>query len=330
MGIPGVEEILDALLQLLHTAKHTPADRFLIQFGEPAFDQIQPTGTGGDEVQHKPWMLGQPTSHAFVAVGAVVVEDQVQRHGAGKFQVQTPQKFQELLMPMSGLTFADHPALHDLERGKQGGGAVPFVVVREGATASGLERQAGLGAIQRLNLALFIHAEHDRILRRGQIHAHDIRELLQKFRVARKLETFGQMRLELMFLPDPLNGVLTDALCQCQGPTAPVRGPRRLGLQGGGHDVRHGRRAIPGLAPASGRNLPNTTNALFAHPSPPQCRRAPLHLQGLGDLPIRLTLASSQNNPRAEHHLLRCRTSTNPLFQTNSFGFRENDDNAFA
>ena len=233
-------------------------------------------------------------------------------------------------MPMPGITFADHMAFDHLERGKQGGGAVALVVVGEGATTAGLERQSGLGAIQRLKLTLFIDAEHDRILRRGQIHAHHIGELLQKFRVARKLETLGQMGLELVLLPDPLNRILADALRQGQGPAAPVRGPCRLGLQGGRHAARHGLWAIARLAPATSRNLPKTANALFAHPSPPQGGGAPLHLQGLGDLPVRLPAHGGQNNPRPQHHLLRSGTGANPRFQTNAFGFREDNDNAFA
>jgi hypothetical protein len=37
---------------------------------------------------------------------------------------------------------------------KQGGRAVPLVVVGHGAALAGLERQTGLGSIERLNLAL--------------------------------------------------------------------------------------------------------------------------------------------------------------------------------
>ena len=72
-------------------------------------------------------------------------------------------------MPMPVIGLADDAALDDVERGKQRGGPVPVVVVRVGAAATGLERQTGLRAIQRLDLAPLIDAQHHGILRRGQV-----------------------------------------------------------------------------------------------------------------------------------------------------------------
>ncbi len=48
---------------------------------------------------------------------------------------------------------ADHGAVEDVEGGEQGGGAVALVVVGHGAAFAGLHRQAGLGAVERLDLA---------------------------------------------------------------------------------------------------------------------------------------------------------------------------------
>ncbi len=58
-------------------------------------------------------------------------------------------------------------------------------------------RQTRLCAIQRLNLALLIHAEHQRLLRWIQIQADDVGQFLQKLGVARQLERFDPVRLEL-------------------------------------------------------------------------------------------------------------------------------------
>ena len=43
-----------------------------------------------------------------------------------------------------------------VERGEQGGRAVALVVVGHGPAFSGLQRQAGLGAVERLDLALLV------------------------------------------------------------------------------------------------------------------------------------------------------------------------------
>src|SRR5437773_4651653 len=60
---------------------------------------------------------------------------------------------------------ADHGAVEHAERGEQGGGAVPLVVVCHGLAAPGLDRQSGLDAVESLDLTLFIDRKH----RRGRL-----------------------------------------------------------------------------------------------------------------------------------------------------------------
>lgn len=84
VGVPRREKSGDSLFQLLHAAENAPAHGLLAEFGKPALDQVEPTGTGGDEVQNKPRVFGQPAPDPFMAMGAVVVEDQVQGHRASR------------------------------------------------------------------------------------------------------------------------------------------------------------------------------------------------------------------------------------------------------
>ena len=56
----------------------------------------------------------------------------------------------------------------DLQGGKQRGGAVPDVVM-ELLGMPGLHRQRLLGPVQRLDLGLLVHTQHDRVLRRRRI-----------------------------------------------------------------------------------------------------------------------------------------------------------------
>src|SRR5436190_16411725 len=98
-------------------------------------------------------------------MGAVVVHHQMQRHGAGKFLVQAPQKFQPLLVSMPGVALTDDPPLQDLQSRKERGRAVTLVVVRHGPATALLQRQTGLRAVQGLDLTLLIYAEHDRLRR---------------------------------------------------------------------------------------------------------------------------------------------------------------------
>src|SRR5215218_7766280 len=87
-----------------------------------------------------------------------------------------------------------------------------LVVMRHGATTSLLQRQARLGTVERLDLALLIHRKHQRLVRRIEIQADDVLHLLGKALVVRQLEAFPLMRLELVRLPDPLHTAIAEAI----------------------------------------------------------------------------------------------------------------------
>ena len=57
---------------------------------------------------------------------------------------------------------------------------MPLVVVCHGLAAPGLDRQPGLGAVERLDLAFFIDRQHHRMGRRIDIEPNNISELVGK------------------------------------------------------------------------------------------------------------------------------------------------------
>ena len=73
-------------------------------------------------------------------------------------------KREELLVTMTGLALGHHGAGGDVQGGKQGGGAVPLVVVGKAFHVSQAQGQHGLTSFQRLDLALFVHAQHHGVL----------------------------------------------------------------------------------------------------------------------------------------------------------------------
>jgi hypothetical protein len=72
-------------------------------------------------------------------------------------------------MPVSLVTLPHHPSLKDLQGREQRRSAVALIVMRHGSATALLQRQTRLGAIQCLNLALFIDAQHHRLLWRIQV-----------------------------------------------------------------------------------------------------------------------------------------------------------------
>ena len=138
-------------------------------------------------------------------VGGVVVGDQMQVETLGRAAVDEPQEFEPFLVTVALHAFADHFAGGDVKGGKQRRRPVSLVVVGHRSGPPFLHRQARLGAIQRLDLTLFVNREHQRLVRRIQVEANDIPHLVDKLLVVRQFEFLGQMGLQAMCSPDALN-----------------------------------------------------------------------------------------------------------------------------
>jgi hypothetical protein len=98
-------------------------------------------------------------------MSAVVVHHQMQRRVAGKLPIDAPQKLEKFLMPVTFVTIANDLALKHIEGSEKGSRSISLVIVRHRTAAPLLQRQPWLSAIQGLNLALFVNAEHDRFIR---------------------------------------------------------------------------------------------------------------------------------------------------------------------
>jgi hypothetical protein len=109
--------------------------------------------------------------------------------------------------------------------------------MRHGAAAALLHRQAGLGAIERLYLALFIDRENNGMRRRVHVEPDDVSQLGGKLRVVGQLEQARPMRLQAVPAPDALHRTDADALKLGHGRGHPVRRlARRINL-GRGDDA---------------------------------------------------------------------------------------------
>src|SRR5512145_594991 len=106
---------------------------------------------------------------------------------------------------MTRQTFMHDFSAFDLESRKQGGRAVPFVIVGHRSGASPLERQARLRAIQGLDLTLFVHTEHHGALRRLEIEPYYRLQLFYEMGILRELESLDPVRLETVGAPDSRN-----------------------------------------------------------------------------------------------------------------------------
>src|SRR5438552_3731326 len=78
-------------------------------------------------------------------------------------------------------------------------------------TAPFLQRQAGLGAVKRLDLRFLVERQHYGMSRRIHVEADDVSKLLGKPRVIGQLELADPMRLKTVLAPDALHGRDADA-----------------------------------------------------------------------------------------------------------------------
>ena len=135
------------------------------------------------------------------------------KEGGGEGREQFAQEGEPLLMAMARGGVGKHLAGKVVQGGKEGYRSVPVVVMGPGANVSLAQRQSGLGAFESLSLALFIAAEHQGLLGRVEIEAHDVPEFFLKPKVLGELEIAHPVGLQLMGRPESLhvNGNVANA-----------------------------------------------------------------------------------------------------------------------
>ena len=110
-------------------------------------------------------------------VRGIIIEHRMDRLPGQDLALDGIDKTDELEMPVAPHAAPDDRSVEHAERGEQGGGAVALVVVCHGLAAPGLDRQSGLGAVERPDLALLVKREHRGMRRRIEIEADDLGEL---------------------------------------------------------------------------------------------------------------------------------------------------------
>ncbi len=241
----------DGVLQVGHGLEDAAPDAPAGDDREEALDSVDPRGRGGGEMEDPARVIGQPVQHLGVLVGGVVVHDGVDHLARRDGALHGVEERDELLVGVLGHTAPDHGAGQRVQRGEQRGGAVALVVVRHRPALAGLQRQAGLGAVERLDLALLVDRQHHRVARRVHVQPDDVLHLGREGGIAGALEGAQAMGLEAVGLPDALHGAQADADCLGHRPAGPVgdrAGRFRTGQRQHFGHRRSGQRRPAGLA----------------------------------------------------------------------------------
>ena len=201
---------------------------------------------------------------------------------------------------------------------------MPLVVVGAALGLAGPHRQQRLGAVQRLDLALFVDAEHHGAIRRVEIEPDDVGHLLHEQRVGRKLEGLDAMRLQPEGPPDAMDGRGRVADRRGHGAQAPVRGSRRSRLQRPPDGVGDCVITDPARR-ARARLVVKAVQAVHGEPLAPLADRASVEPQPLGDQPIVTTVRRRKHDPGALRQPLPGRSAPRQRLQLATLLHRKHD-----
>jgi hypothetical protein len=198
LGIVVVEEAADGGFQFSGGAETAAPDALFGERGEPAFDEIEPTGGGGREVHMEARAFDKPALDGRGPVGSVIVHDemhvQIRRHVV----FYGVEESTELRAAVATMDLADDFAGFGIESGEQAGCAMAQVVRSAAFGLSGTHGQQRRGSLQSLNLALLIDGQDQGALGRVQVQADDVPHLVDKQGVVAELKAFraaaGQRR----------------------------------------------------------------------------------------------------------------------------------------
>jgi hypothetical protein len=172
-----IDVVEDRCDQLLHTAKVSAAQAIFGQVAEEALHHVQPRAARKRKVHAKVGMTVEPALDPGMFVGGVVIHDHVDLLVSRDHVIDGAQELQPFLMAVPIIAHGDALAFERVQGGKQRSRFVALVIMGHGVAAALLHRQAGLGAVQSLNLALLVGAQHDGIFGRIQIQANDVFQL---------------------------------------------------------------------------------------------------------------------------------------------------------
>ena len=126
------DEAIDGGLEFDDRVKDAALEASPGEFGEEAFDGIEPGAGGRGEVEDEARMACQPGLDLWMLVGGVVVDDDVDDLADGHLGFNGIEEADELLMPVALHAAADDLALEHVEGGEEGGRAVADVVMGQG------------------------------------------------------------------------------------------------------------------------------------------------------------------------------------------------------
>src|SRR5579875_177039 len=209
-----------------------------------------------------------------------------------------------LLMAMTALAPADHGSVGQVQSGEQRCGAMANVVVSHAFDIAQAHGQQRLGALQGLDLALFIDAQHHGLVRWIQVQPHDIPHFFNEEGIGGKLQVTLPMWLKTKRTPNAMYGVLRQTRLRGQRTATPMRGVGELCPQRLANQRRDS--LIADRARATRAQLPvQPLQTLLQKTPPPIAHRHGVEMKLGRDGLVAHSRSTQQNDPRSPDQTMR-------------------------
>ena len=165
-------------------------------------------------MEEEAWAAIEPVPDGSRVMSGQVVQHDVDDLPRCHLLVERVREKGELLLALAVFAAADDRAVQHVQGGEQRGSPValgafraerPVVVVAYRPDLAPFERQAGLGAIERLDLTFFVDGHHHGMLRRVDVQPDDIAHLAGEIGVSGELKGPETLGLEIVVSPDGLD-----------------------------------------------------------------------------------------------------------------------------
>jgi len=205
--------VLNLFDKLFDTFEGSTSDSPLRDDVEPDLDLIEPRRRGWGIVNVPAGMSYKPPFHLRMLVSGVVVNHDMYIEIRRNILVHMLQKAQIFLMTMSAFAFGNYLSPGDIQCSKKRCRAMTLIVVGNSLDVSESHGQHRLSAIQRLDLAFFIHAENYCLVGRIQVEPDNIADFFHKEWIGRKLEMPLPVRLKSKHMPNAANRLEGNTPC---------------------------------------------------------------------------------------------------------------------
>ncbi len=207
----------DGCLKVGDGFENAVSDGPLGQDREEILDSVELRSGCWGEMVSPTRIVRQPFQNLRMLARGVVVDHGVDHLSDRNGALDGVEELDQLLMAVVRHAAPDDRAVKHVERGEQGCRAVALIVLRHGPAFAWLQREAGLGALKSLDLALLVDRDDDRVVRRVHAEANNVLDLGGEGRIVRPLEC-----AQAMGAPDALNGTQRNPAGLRHSPSGPM------------------------------------------------------------------------------------------------------------